>query len=187
MCRKGTSSLGWMQPQWWQQICVWHWAYALPTRYMLWLFFLSSPGKSIITFKTFYFQRSGPRGPLVFTPSTVVCCRKSKWMFSHLWGRSVPWALSFTFSMATELIPKPYCGKISLEFNRSFAWIIFVEMALCPQSFALNLTVFLKPSLGPPAAPWHPSAELRGAPLWLRACHGHNHPCKWSQRWVCSS
>lgn len=30
MCRKGTSSLGWMQPRWWQQIWVWHWAYALP-------------------------------------------------------------------------------------------------------------------------------------------------------------
>lgn len=124
MCRKGTSSLGWMQPRWWQQIRVWHWAYAFPIRYMLGPFSLPCPGKSIITFKPLYFQRSGPHGPPVFTPSTVVCYRKSRWILSYLWGHPIPHTLGFTFSMATELIPQPYCGKSSLEFKSSFARVI---------------------------------------------------------------
>lgn len=124
MCRKGTSSLGWMQPWWWQQIWVWHWAYALPTRCMLGLFSLPCTGKSIIIFKPLYFLRSGPLGLPVFTPSSVACCRKSRLMFSYLWGHPIPYALGFTFLTATELIPKPYSGKSSLEFNGSSSWII---------------------------------------------------------------
>lgn len=121
MCRKDTS---WMQPWWWQQTWEWHWAYALPIRYMLGLFSLPCPGKSIIAFKPLYFQRSGPHRPPVFTPSTVACCRKSRLMFSYLWGHPSSYTLGFTISMVKDLIRKPYCGKSSLEFNSSFAWII---------------------------------------------------------------
>lgn len=71
MCWKNTSSPGWMQPQWWQQICVWHWAYAL--------FSLPCPGKSIITLKPLYFHRSSPHTPSpVFTPSIVACCKEKQ-------------------------------------------------------------------------------------------------------------
>lgn len=52
--------------------------------HMLGLFSLPCPGKSIITFKSLYFLRSGAHGSPVFTPSPVAYCRKSRLMLSYL-------------------------------------------------------------------------------------------------------
>lgn len=116
MCRKGTSSLGWMQPWWWQQIWVWHWAYALPIRYMLGLFSLPALVNPSL--------HSSPCTSWGVVHMGRQYSHQVQWLTCELFVRtSHSLRFSFTFPMATELIPKPYCGKSSLEFNSSFSWI----------------------------------------------------------------